>query len=513
MKKRNILLALFSLTGILLFAQSNKLWYKTPAKVWEEALPVGNGRLGTMVFGNTDKERIQFNENTLYSGEPDMSIKGISIKEKKEMVLQLIRENKNDEAEKLMREEWIGRLNEAYQPFGDLFLDFRMQGEVTDYVHSLDMEQAIARTQYKQAGVKITREVFASYPNQTIVVHLKADKPILDFDLSLTSLHPVTLKQEGGLLVMEGKAPAHAQRRTVEALKKAGTERLHPEYFDEKGNVIRENQVIYGTEMNGKGMAFKASITPMLADGNLAVINDKLTVSNCSEVTFLLCAATSYNGFDKSPSKKGVDPSLSLAKYQAGLKGIDYQSLRQAHVHDFSSLFNRVSFSLLSLSDKKEIPTDQRILNFAKKEDGELLALFFQFGRYLMISGSREGSQPLNLQGLWNDKVLPPWNSGYTLNINLEMNYWPAEVTNLSECHEPLFRFIREIAENGKSVAKEMYGLDGWTIHHNVSLWREGYPSDGFVYWFYWNMSGGWLCSHIWEHYLYTRDTNFLKEY
>lgn len=512
-KKLYLMGVIGCLATLSLFAQTNRLWYTTPAKVWEEALPVGNGRLGAMVFGDTMRERIQFNENTLYSGEPDMSLKGIVLADKKDEVLRLLSEGRNEEAEAIMQKEWIGRLNEAYQPFGDLYLDFRMKGEVRDYTHALDMEQAVVTTSYRQGGVRIVREVFASYPHQAIVVRVKADRPVLDFDLSFASLHPVTVMPEAEGLSMAGKAPAHVQRRTVEALQKAGTQHLHPEYFDKDGKVIRTNRVVYGDEMDGKGMSFKATVIPLPVDGQVAVDGDKISVRQCSDVAFLLCAATSYNGFDKSPSREGIDPERLLAKNRKALEGLDYQSLRQAHVADFSALFNRVSLSLPSPSASEGQPTDCRIRDFAGSKDGGLVAQFFQFGRYLMISGSREGSQPLNLQGVWNDKLMPPWNSGYTLNINLEMNYWPAEVTNLSECHEPLFRFIREIAANGKKVAKDMYGLDGWAIHHNVSLWREGYPSDGFVYWFFWNVSGAWLCSHIWEHYLYTKNVSFLKEY
>ncbi len=512
-KKFYFIFSVLCLSILPLLAQTDKLWYTTPAKAWEEALPVGNGRLGAMVFGDTVHERIQFNENTLYSGEPDMSVEGIVLADKKEEVLRLLKDGKNEKAEAIMQKEWIGRLNEAYQPFGDLYMDFRMKGTVSDYVHSLDMEQAIVSTSYKQGGVPIVREVFASYPHQAIVVHLKAGKPILEFDLLLTSLHPVKVIAEGESISMTGKAPAHVQRRTIEALQKAGTEHLHPEYFDKAGRVIRTNQVIYDERSDGKGMSFKAMVIPLPADGQVVVKGDKISVSGCSEITFLLCAATSYNGFDKSPSREGIDPAVLVENYRIALQGMDYAMLKQAHIEDFSTLFNRVALSLPSLSGGEDKPTDRRIREFYKKEDGELIALFFQFGRYLMISGSREGSQPLNLQGLWNDKLMPPWNSGYTLNINLEMNYWPAEVTNLSECHEPLFRFIREIASNGEKVAREMYGLNGWAIHHNVSLWREGYPSDGFVYWFFWNVSGAWLCSHIWEHYLYTRDISFLREY
>ncbi len=496
-----------------LAAQTDRLWYTTPARVWEEALPVGNGRLGAMVFGDTRRERIQFNENTLYSGEPDMAVRGIALAGRKDEVRRLIAEGRNDEAEAIMQREWIGRLNEAYQPFGDLFFDFRMEGPVSNYVHALDMDRGVVATSYEQDGAHIVREVFASHPHQAVVVRLKADRPVLHFVLNLSSPHDVDVRGSGSGIAMSGRAPAHVQRRTVEALQAAGTQRLHPEYFDAAGNLLRRDQIIYDDSPEGAGMRFEARVVPISVEGELTVRNGSILVRNCREATFVLLAATSYNGFDKSPSREGADPAVRFAAQEESLRGVSYEALKRAHEADFGALYNRVALTLPTPDEQAAKPTDVRLREFPGSGDAGLAALFFRFGRYLMISGSRPGGQPLNLQGVWNDKRMPPWNSGCTLNINLEMNYWPAEVTNLSECHEPLFRFIREIAASGTKVARDMYGLDGWAIHHNVSLWREGYPSDGFVYWFFWNVSGAWLCDHIWEHYLFTRDEAFLREH
>lgn len=490
----------------------NILWYTTPASAWEEALPAGNGRLGAMVFGYTGKERIQFNENTLYSGGPQPDL-GIDIREDLGTVRKLLAEGKNAEAGELMQEKWIGRLNEAYQPFGDLYLDFGDSSDVSEYRHELDMENAVVKTSYVKDGAKVSREVFVSHPDQAIVVHISADRPVLDFTASLGSRHPVRTACMEGNAVMTGRAPAHAQRRDIANMRKFHTERLHPEYFRPDGSVIREDHVIYE---DGRGMAFEAMLVPYShSDGELSVSEDGvIRAEGCSEVTLLLYAATSFNGFDRSPSSSGKDPHAEIGKYRSLLCGTDaYTDIKERHTRDFSSLYDRVSLDLPSTARQRRMPTDRRLAAYRDREDPGLTALLFRFGRYLMISGSRPGGQPLNLQGLWNDSLLPPWNSGYTLNINLEMNYWPAEVCNLSECHLPLFPLIREISENGRMIARDMYGLDGWTIHHNISLWREGWPSDGFVYWFFWNMSGPWLCSHIWEHYLYTGDQAFLREY
>lgn len=361
--------------------------------------------------------------------------------------------------------------------------------------------------------MKISRQVFASYPAQAIVVHLKAAKPVLDFSVDFSSLHPFRTTTDNLSLTMKGQAPAHAQRRDIDHMERFGTQRLHPEYFDSNGKVLRTNHVIYGDEMDGKGTYFEACLTPIHRDGTLYIENNRLIAKGCSEVTLLICAATSYNGPRKSPSKEGKDTHKEITEYRKLSAGKEFPSLKAEHVADYQHLFKRVSFALSTPEKYKKLPTDQRLRNFEKGNDLSLITQLFQFGRYLMISGSRGEGQPLNLQGLWNHEVLPPWNSGYTLNINIPMNYWPAEVTNLSECHQPLFRLIEEIADKGEELAADMYGLNGWAVHHNISIWREAYPSDGFVYWYFWNMSGAWLCSHIWEHYLFTKDVEFLRKY
>lgn len=495
-----------------LAAQDNELWYTTPATQWEDALPVGNGRLGAMVFGDTRCERIQLNENTLYSGEPDMAVDGIRLGEHKAEVMRLLAEGRQVEAEAIAQREWAGRLDEAYQPMGDLWLDFHLDGKVTDYAHRLRMRDGMAVTTYRQGRTHIRREVFASYPDQVVVVRVEADRPI-DFDVRLSTPHPLRLRfGEADCLLLEGQAPAHVQRRTAEAIRAAGTERLHPEYFDADGRQIRSGHVLYADQLDGRGTRFLASLKPCLEDGEAVVADTVLRIRRCTRASFVLAAATSYNGPDKSPSREGRDPSVRVANDLQGMEGRTYADWRRRHVDDFAALFSRVDFRLPAPANVAALPTDERLRRFTGDNDPALYALFFQLGRYLMIAGSRPGGQPLNLQGLWNDKVVPPWCAGYTLNINLEMNYWPAEVTNLSECHEPLFRFLREIAARGRRVAADMYGLDGWTVHHNMSIWREGYPSDGFVYWFFWNMSGPWLCQHIWEHYAYTADVDFLRE-
>ena len=488
------------------------LWYESPASAWEEALPVGNGRLGAMIFGYTDCERIQFNENTLYSGGPEQSF-NIFVQPDLNNIKDLLAAGKNNEADSIIQNKWIGRLNEAYQPCGDLYIDFKNKGKITDYVHSLDMTKAVVKTDYKINNVHVKREVFASYPAQTIIIKLSAEKPILDFNAYISSEHPYKTISDGDNICIKGQAPSHAQRRDISHMRAFNTERLHPEYFDSNENVIRKEHIIYGDGLDDRGTLFEACLDMLSHNGNVSIKNDTLRASACSEVVFMVYAATSYSGFDKSPVLAGKDPHKQILSAMKKNEGRSYNELYNEHLSDYSELFNRVTLELPASDEQKSLPTDERLRRFHETEDQMLLAQLFQFGRYLMISGSRPGGQPLNLQGIWNDKRLPPWNSGYTLNINLEMNYWPAEVTNLSECHMPLFNLIEEISEKGKKIARNMYGLDGWAIHHNISIWREGYPSDGYVYWFFWNISGAWLCSHIWEHYLYTEDKEFLSKY
>lgn len=422
MKTRLIALFIITLCITGTNAQGNlTLWYKSPAKAWEEALPVGNGRMGAMIFGNPQKERIQFNENTLYSGEPETP-KNINIVPDLAHIRQLLNEGKNAEAGTIMQEKWIGRLNEAYQPFGDLYIDFASKATVTDYIHSLDMENAVVTTSYKQNGVKISREVFASYPAQAIVIHLKASKPVLSFTAYLNSPHPVTNESDSQVVYLKGQAPAHAQRRDTEHMKRFNTQHLHPEYFNAAGHIIQKKHVIYGNEMDGKGTFFEACLLPSHKGGTLSISNHQVTARNCSEVTLMLYAATSYNGPRKSPSKEGKNPHQEIMSFRKISEGENYQELKKKHIIDYQSLFNRVSFILPAKKLQKELPTDERLKKFKEEEDQALIAQLFQFGRYLMIAGSRGEGQPLNLQGLWNDQVLPPWNSGYTLNINLEMN-------------------------------------------------------------------------------------------
>jgi alpha-L-fucosidase 2 len=494
-------------------AQQLKLWYKTEAINWNEALPLGNGFLGAMVYGGAMQEHLQLNECTLYSGEPSTAYKNVEIASTFDSVVNMLRKQHYNDAQKLVKKHWQGRLHQYYQPMGDLFLDFHHQGDVYEYKRSLDLDSALIRITYLQNGVQFTREIFASNPDRAIVMRIKANKPgAISFSASFKSEHPTAKQHSTGNngIRMFGQAPGYVERRTFGQIESNGEQYKHPELYDEQGNRKFQKQVLYGNEIDNQGMFFESRIKVISQTGKVTTDQNGLHVEGAGEVVIVLTAATSYNGFDKSPSREGADASATAAAFSlsASLKG--YEALLKNHLADYQQLFSRVKLSL-GKTGRYDIPTDRRIAEFRGSADNELAALLFQYGRYLLIASSRQGGQPANLQGIWNNEVIPPWNSGYTININTEMNYWPAELTNLQECTEPLFRMIREMSVTGSETARLMYKRNGWVAHHNVSIWRETFPNDGEPRAAYWPMSPGWLCSHLWEHFLFSGNTDFLK--
>jgi alpha-L-fucosidase 2 len=520
MKVKSILITIIA--GLILTASACKtktakpglvLWYNEPAALWNEALPIGNGRMGAMVFGGIAEEHLQLNENTLYSGEPSQSYKNISIIPGFDKVTELLRDEKNTETDEYIRKNWLGRLHANYQPLGDLYFKTDPPEGASDYRRELDIANSVLRVTFQAGGVRYVREMFASNPDSVIVMKFSASKPVLDLTASFASVHPTTKTSvENGVLVIKGQAPGYSQRRTLEQIEAWKDQYKHPELFDASGKRKFEKQNLYGDEINGLGTFFEARLKAILRDGEIGNDSSSIHVKNSSEVVFILSAATSFNGFDKSPSKEGRDPDLIASRTlgKAALKS--FTELKNDHKSDYKQLFDRVKLDLVSNIGHDTVPTDRRIVNFAKNNDPDMIELLFQYGRYLMISGSRKGGQPLNLQGIWNDQVIPPWNSGYTLNINTEMNYWPAEITNLAECQEPLFRMIREMSVNGSETARLMYNRRGWVAHHNVSIWRETFPNDNTPRASFWNMSAGWLLSHMWEHWLFSGDIHFLRD-
>ncbi len=490
------------------------MWYDKPALEWTEALPLGNGYLGAMIFGGVEKEHLQLNESTLYSGSPSQTYFSIDIRKRYQEVMALLKEGRYEEAQNIVKADWLGRNQQCYQPLGDWWINFKHSEKISDYKRSLDLSEAIAKVTYKAGDTTYAREYFASYPDHVIVVRITtqgSDK--INCEVNLTTPHTPDTKyfSDDNLLAIKGKAPGFVLGRSFELVEKLGDQHKYPEIYDKNGKLKPgAKNVLYDKDINGLGMAFDARIKTINKGGNVQVENNKVTVRNADEVIFIFSASTSYNGFDKDPAQEGIDPSLKVKKYFSAIKSYNYQVLHQRHVKDYKSLFDRVKIKIENPSAQSALTTDQRIQLFSNGKDISFVTLYFHFGRYLMIAGSRPGGQPLNLQGIWNDKIIPPWNGAYTMNINLEMDYWPAELTNLSECHDPLFKAIKELSQNGKKTAWEMFGNQGWVANHNMTIWRHSEPVDNCICSF-WPMAAGWLCSHLWESYLFHGDKVFLK--
>ena len=454
-----------------------KLWYQQPAKEWTEALPVGNGRLGAMIFGGTENERLQFNEDTLWTGRPHEyqhsgAVAYLSI------VRKLLFEGKQREAEKLAGEKMMSvpLRQEKYQPFGDLRLSFLGHGEVYGYRRELDIDSALVTVCYRSGDTEFVREVFCSYPDQVIVVRLTCDKPgQLTFSAKLNSPHPDTQTLVvDDTLALRGRLQDYTSGRKKEV----------------RPNVLK----------------FEARLGWRISGGEVIASDDALEVKSADSVTLVLAAATSYKNYKDVTA----DPTEICRRTIKAVAGRNYNMLRETHIADHRQLFRRASFKL-GTTEAAEQPTDKRIENFAKENDPQLLELYFQYGRYLLIASSRPGSQPANLQGIWNDNLNPPWDSKWTTNINPEMNYWPAEVTNLSECHQPLFDMLEDVAESGRKTAMAHYGCRGWVLHHNTDLWRGTAPINASNHGI-WITGGAWLCQDLWEHYVFTGDKEFLEK-
>ena len=499
-----------------------KLWYKQPASNWNEALPVGNGRLGAMIFGTADDELLQLNENTLYSGDPESRWDELDITETYPEMVALLESGKYLEAAELLK-QWTGRLHECYQPLGDWHIHDYRGGKAKGYRRYLDLERSVATVQFERDNYKFRREIFASHPDKVIVMRLTTDCPVgWDIALRLSSPHPVKSKIDArkGMLSMGGQAPGRVDRRNYSDFEAWGHEARHPYLFNEDGSRTGKPRVLYGEDIDHRGMFFEGRLEVRVSNPkSMTDMGGQLRIRGEQEILLIFSAATSYNGPFRSPSTDGVDAVKKAEEPLKALRTKSYEKMLADHVADYQSLFNRLSLTLPSDAEAELLPTDQRIQRFARQfratgapTDQELVTLLFQYGRYLMISGSREGGQPLNLQGIWNKDLIPSWNSGYTANINIEMNYWPSEVANLSECHRPFLEMIKECAETGRETARRMYHRRGWVGHHNCSIWRETFPNDGGAATVFWPMMGAWFSSHLWEHYAYTGDKEFLTK-
>ncbi|MFY7900793.1 MAG: glycosyl hydrolase family 95 catalytic domain-containing protein [Chitinophagaceae bacterium] len=493
---------LFIITGLvsLAYAQQKaqplRLWYKQPAVVWEEALPLGNAKTGAMVFGGVKTERIQLNDNTLWSGYPS-SGNNVNAPKVLPEVRKAIFEGDYSKASELWK-QMQGPYSARYLPMGDVHIQHHFTDSTTStYERSLDLNNAIATVQYTINNIQYKRETFTSYPNKVMVIKLTASKKAsLSFDVSLSSkLHFQVQSNGNKKIILQGKAPIFVAHRTYQ----------HP-------------QISYDSA-NGEGTYFQIHVQVKHIGGEVISNNGKLTVKNADAVVLYITEATSFNGFDKSPGLQGKNPSIEANENMHKAFAKSYNELKLLHIKDHQSLFNRVDFALKNETNLDHEPTDKRLINYQGNDLG-LQVLLYQYGRYLMIASSRKGSRPANLQGIWNDHVQPPWGSNYTLNINTEMNYWLAENTNLSECHEPLFNFIKELSINGAKTAKINYGInEGWVTHHNSDLWAISasggggvWDPRGFTKWSAWPMAGAWLSTHLYEHYLFTGNKKFLAD-
>jgi len=472
-----------------------------------------------MIFGGASEEKLQLNENNLYSDEPGPRDIPLDISTNFNDVLSMLRRGEYAEAGDVITKTWGGRAQPCYQPLGDLHLRFEghpaPKEDPKEYIRSLDLSDAVSTVHYIHSGVTFTREYFASFPDQVIVCRLTASQPSrLTVSASFSSVHPTaTTRADGsGAILLAGQAPGFALRRDLEWVEKREEQWKYPEVWERNGKRRPvAKTVLYGEEIGGLGMFFAARLHATAVGGTVSMDGDTLLVRAANEVVLLLSAGTSFNGFRKSPSREGSDASKRARQDIERARRKTFIELRRTHTTDYKRLFDRVSLDL-GESEQSRLATDERIARFSNGRDADLAALYFQFGRYLMIAGSRSGGQPLNLQGLWNPHVIPPWASAYTTNINAEMNYWPAEPANLSECHEPLFRMVRELAVTGGEVARQMYKRRGWVAHHNTTIWRDAQPVDNNARPAFWPMGGAWLATHLWEHYEFTMDRTFLAE-
>jgi len=500
---------LLSFSSLAQKATDLKLWYKQPATQWVEALPIGNGHIGAMVFGGVEQELLQLNESSLWSGGPvKTNVNPASASYLPQVREALLKEGNYQKANQLLK-KMQGLYTESYMPMGDLKIvqDFKAQ-KSTNYYRDLDIANSVATTAFTIDGVNYKREIFSSAPDNILVIRITASKPKqLNFTVSANSqLHYKLQATASKELLVNGKAPAH----------------VNPNYYNPEG----QKPIIYEDASGCNGTRFQFRIKAVSKDGTILTDTSGIHVKGASEVFVYLSAATSFNGFDKCPDKDGKDEKLLAKGYldNALVKG--YAILLKRHQKDFWTYFNRVVFNVTDSTGSNpniDLPSDERLKAYSKGDyDPKLETLYYQYGRYLLISSSRAAlpgvpaGPPANLQGIWNKEIRPPWSSNYTININTQMNYWPVEVANLSEMHRPLLSWIKDLSQTGKVTAKEFYGAKGWVAHHNADIWGQSNPvgnvGDGDPVWANWYMGANWLCQHLWEHYRFSGDKTFLRE-
>ncbi|THU40167.1 glycoside hydrolase family 95 protein [Niastella caeni] len=448
-----------------------KLWYDTPSgNTWENALPVGNGRLGAMVYGNVPVETVQLNEHTVWSGSPNRNDNPAAFAALPE-IRRLIFDGKQKEAEKIANQAIISKKShgQLFEPVGNLQLAFAGHESYTDYYRELDLENAVAKTSYKVGEITYTREVLAALAHRVVAIRLTASQAgKLSFNAFFTTPQPKAV-------------------RNVSADKEL---------------------IIAGTTIDHEGVTgmvkFKGIVRIQPEGGRLLTNDTALMVQGANAATIYISIATNFNNYKDLEG----DENKRAAEYLQRATALSYPAIRKAHIAAYQQYFNRVKLDL-GYTEAAKLPIDQRLKNFNTTNDPHLITLYYQFGRYLLISSSQPGGQPANLQGIWNHHMWPPWDSKYTININAEMNYWPAERTNLAELHQPLLQMVKELAVTGRETARVMYGARGWVAHHNTDIWRATGAVDGAL-WGVWSAGSGWLIQHLWEHYLYNGDKKYL---
>ncbi|MBZ4035565.1 glycoside hydrolase family 95 protein [Flavobacterium sp. 17A] len=490
--KKTFFILLLTFYAKNISAQSkNVLWYKQPAEFFEESLVLGNGKMGATVFGGVNSDKICLNDITLWSGEPvNANMNPEAYKN-----IPAIREALKNENYKLAEElnkKVQGKNSESYAPLGTLEINNSEKGKATNYYRELDLANATSKVTYEMDGVKYTREYFVSAPDQVMVVKLtSSEKGALNFDISLKSLLKSEVSVRNNVLMMNGTAPIH----------------------ENAGYKVPEKYL----QIKERGTRFTTLLQVKKTDGQLTSSRDALTIKKASEVYIYVSVATSFSGFDKNPASEGIDDVALAAQNLNKAYTKPFGKVKESHIADYQKFFNRVDLNL-GKTAAPDLPTDERLLRYADgKEDKNLEILYFNFGRYLLISSSRTLGVPANLQGLWNPHLSPPWSSNYTMNINLEENYWLAENTNLSEMHSSLLSFIKNLSVTGKITAKTFYGVnEGWAAAHNSDIWAMTNPVGQFgkedPMWACWPMAGAWLSTHIWEHYTFTQDQSYLKK-
>ncbi|MGO4708437.1 glycoside hydrolase N-terminal domain-containing protein [Chryseobacterium sp. 2TAF14] len=470
------LLTCGTVISVSAYAQQNlKLIYNKPAENWNEALPIGNGRLGAMVFGGPSQEHLQLNEETIWAGEPGNNIPKNTF-DSIQKIRRLLNENKFEEAQNLSNRTYPRQapkdLNYGmpYQTMGDLFLDFKGHENFKNYNRNLDIEKAVSTVSYEVKGVTFKREIFSSFADNVIMIKLSSNKKgSLNFSVNAST-----------------------------------PQKIHS-IFTEKNQLVINGTSGSADNKIGK-IKFKTIAIPVLKGGKLTSSKDKLDISGADEVVIYVSIATNFKKYNDLSG----NPDARVSEYLNKALSKKYNDELKAHVEKYQKYFKRVNLDF-GTTEQANKTTDVRIKEFGTSSDPDLVALYFQFGRYLLISSSQQGTQPANLQGIWNYQLNPSWDSKYTVNINTEMNYWPAENTNLSEMHEPLFDMIQDLSVTGQESAKEMYKARGWNMHHNTDLWRITGVVDGGFYGM-WPMGGAWLTQHVWNHYLYNGDKEFLKK-